>query len=484
MGTTNLARTTTHLRAFDQQKRNVARADSSPQQELLGFSLGTPVYETAPKVIVKKNAGAVHSRSQLSCLERKLFNVCLYVAYDELADAGKLTHRVPISVISTLAGFDASKNTAHLKKAFRALVTSIVEWSIVDERGAETWEACAVLAGVRFRNGMCEFEFPWILREKLYQPDRYAPLELGEMRNLSTVGAIALCEHLVRYENMSRTPTFPVQLWRALLGADASTYDDFRRLNEKIIRPAVTQINTHTHLMTEPEFIRRDRRVVAMWFKIIDKRVAIAERANPPALEEGEGKPKLPDSPLARRLYEEMQLTTSQVEDVLRDHEEARIEEVLDYVGRRYQEGKVKSSLPAYFLGTLLNYEQTAQHSALDLRRKESESAKRQQEEAAKRLQTYRDAFKSVWRSQAQEALDNMDAAARETVFTAFEAYLKDMQSPALQQWTRTNHEASPALVALLRNFVAERYLPSREAAFEEWMKCQEAGIAQATEAA
>lgn len=479
MGTAIATRSASRLRAFDQQQRRDSASNSNPQQELLGFSLGAPTYEVAPKVIVKKNAGAVHSHSQLSCLERKLMNVCIYLAYEDLADASKLTHTAPISLISTLAGFDSSKNTAHLKKAFRSLVTAIVEWSIVDERGAETWEASSVLGGVRFRNGMCEFEFPWILREKLYQPERYARLDLAEMRNLSTVGAVALSEHLGRYENMRRTPVFTVELWRALLGADAATYDDFRRFNEKVIGPAVAQINAHTRLTTEPEFIRQDRRVVAMRFNILaNKNEQSGEEAGESSNEDSE--PGLTSTPLAERLIAEMLLTRTQVDEVFRDHDETRITSVLDYVVQRHSDGKINSSLPAYFLSTIKQFEETPRESVLDQRRRENETAKRAQEEGAKRLQGYREAFSGVWRARAQQVLDDMTAEQRVIVLADFEAYLVASDNPALKQWRGPDQETSPALGALLRNFVAERFLPVRESAFAEWLKVQESGQAAA----
>lgn len=478
MGSANVARITSRLKAFDQQKRRETLSDSNTQPDLLGYSLGTSMAEVAPKVILKKHAGAVHSHSKLSCLERKLMNVCIMLAYDELLDPSKQFHRAPIGTISTHVGFDTSKNTAHLKKAFRSLVTAIVEWSIVDERGAETWEARSVLSGVRFRNGMCEFEFPWFLREKFYEPERYARLNLEEMRPLSSVAAVALYEILVRYKNLRSTRAFSIEEWRAQLSADAATYDDFRRLNEKVIRPAVAQINQHTHLTTEPEFIREGRRVVAMRFHILDKIAPAIEQHVDEALKNDENEQAAVPSPLAQRLYDEMLLSRSQVQDVLREHDEARILSVLDYVSKRHLEGKITSSLPAYFLSTIARFEETARESSLDKRRREAENAKRSQEDSAKRQQSYREAFSAVWRARARQVLDEMTDEQRAIVFAEFETHLQATDNPALSQWQGPERETSAALAALLRNFVAERYLPDREAAFAEWAKAQEAAAA------
>ena len=476
MATPTAVATVSRLRAFDQQQRNAVSADSVPHQELLGFALTTPAPDTAPKVIVKKHAGAVHARSQLSCLERKLFNVCIFIADEDLNNPQVLQHSAPISLISTLVGFDSSKNTAHLKKAFKSLLGSVVEWSIVEERGAETWEACSVLSSVRFKNGTCTFEIPWTLREKLHHPERFARLDLARMRELSSVGAVALCENLVRYENLRRTPSFSVELWRALLGADAASYDDFRRLNEKVIRPAVAQINQHMPFTTEPEFIRKDRKVVSMRFSITPKDGQAIEGRGEEEKNGGEKQVgSVKDSPLAVMLKEDMLLTHSQCEEVLRNYEQDRVAAVVKYVAKRYLEGKVASSLPAYFLATLARYEGTADQSALDGRRQASDTAKRQQDEAAKRQKAHRETFSGIWRNRAQQTLDAMGDEQRQAVYVEFEQYLADLKSPLLKSWLGPERDTSQALNALLRNFVAERFLPDRESAFAEWAQAQQA---------
>lgn len=481
MATPKAVATVSRLRAFDQQQRRAADPEAPPQQELLGFTLTTPMFDTAPKVIVKKHAGAVHSRSQLSCLERKLFNVCIFIADEDLNNPNVLQHSAPISQISTLVGFDSSKNTAHLKKAFKSLLGSVVEWSIVEERGAETWEACSVLSSVRFKNGICTFEIPWVLREKLHHPERFARLDLARMRELSSVGAVALCENLVRYENLRRTPSFSIELWRALLGADAATYDDFRRLNEKVIRPAVAQINEHMPFTTEPEYIRKDRKVVSMRFSITPKDgLALEGQGGEGAGTKEDGAAPVEASALATMLKEDMLLSQSQCEQVLRDYDHDLVAKVVTYVGKRYLEGKVTTSLPAYFLGTLSRYEETAEHSALDQRRQESENAKRLQEDSAKRQQAYRESFSGVWRTRAQQVLEAMDPDQRQSVYGQFEQYLIELKSPSLRQWQGPERDTSPALAALLRNFVAERFLPDREQAFADWVKAQDAALTAA----
>lgn len=479
MGKAIATHTVSQLRQFDKQQRR--DSDQGLQPDLLGFSLGTPAFDTAPKVILRKNAGAVHSRSQLSCLERKLLNVCLYVAYDELKDENKKVHRVPLSVISTLAGFDSSKNTAYLKKAFRSLLSTVIEYSIIEERGAETWDACALLASVRFRAGMCEFEFPWSLRERLYQPERYARLDLAEMRNLSSVAAVALYENLVRYENMGRTPKFSVDLWRALLGADASTYEDFRRLSEKAIRPALKQVNEHTHITASAEYIRQNRRVVAIRFVISDKSRQLKIEDDAPDNGEGDADESGVVSQVEQRLLEEITLTPAQAAEVLQAHDEAHVVAVIDYVASRYLAGKVTGSLPAYFLATLPNFEDVPQESVLARRRRKGEQDQKQQDEQIKRMRGYREVFSGIWRSRAQQYLDGLSTQELKNVFEKFEAHLvADNNRVALLQWNSPARGTSPVIAGLLRNFVAEQFLPDREKAFAEWVQAQEDALAAA----
>lgn len=65
-----------------------------------------------PSSELRKHVGTVHVGGDLGLLGRKLSNVLLLNAYDNLLK--KSVHEIPVGIMSEMLGFD-SKNTSALK---------------------------------------------------------------------------------------------------------------------------------------------------------------------------------------------------------------------------------------------------------------------------------------------------------------------------------------------------------------------------------
>ena len=446
-----------------------------PQQQLLDMQ----VDENTPKLpvmLLRKHTNIVHSQSPMTCLQRQVYNVLLFNAQHELPDRNVIVHQIPLVDLSALVGF-TSNNTEHLKKAIRGLVTCKMEFNIIEENGAETWEAMTALAGVSIRRGVCHYQFAEFLRDKLYEPERYAKLYLEDMRRLTMTSSSALYENTTRYSQWRLTPYFSLQQLRALLSADAPTYDDFRRFNNRVLGPAVSQVNEVTSFNLTPEYRYERRAVAAVRFKVQPKAetdVAItgpAADAPTDALADaagtgGEGEalaqvPVDPTSELCRRLQSEMLLDQAQAVAAINQYGVERVTSVADYVALQYRKGGIRKIAP-YFLGVLAKQAMEGQ-SSLDNAPAAQEDSGRQASRAADDVAE----FKRYWAELLQQALDGLADGQHEELLQAFQDHVEtDPIALAAYQKSGMDHQM---VKALWRVFAAEHLLPDKKEAFEEW---------------
>ena len=74
------------------------------------------------------------------------------------------------------------------------------------------------------RAGVCRYEFSEFLARELYQPDIYARISIGSLRDFETKHGLALYENCARYrpngEFRGGTPEWPPPLFRRLMGVE------------------------------------------------------------------------------------------------------------------------------------------------------------------------------------------------------------------------------------------------------------------------
>ena len=216
----------------------------------------------------KKHVGAIHTSGELSLLERKLANVLLLHAYDKLLTSR--THALPVSVLSAFLGYD-SKDTNVLKRALKSLVSTAIEFNLMLD-GKEKWSVTSMLSFAEIRDGACSWRYDENLAERLFDPEIYSLINVSVQRQLQSSHSLALYENCLRYRNVGSTGWWELDRFRKLMGATSEAYIEFRRLNEKVIRPAIAEINRSSDLQISVELERKGRggKVSALRFKIGD----------------------------------------------------------------------------------------------------------------------------------------------------------------------------------------------------------------------
>lgn len=383
---------------------------------------------------LKKHVGAVHIRNRLTLLQRKIANILLLNAYEDLLTAE--SHAIKVKQLATIAGFD-SKDYAVLKDALVKLTETSIEWNIMDEDGTEAWGVSSMLAQAHIKGGVCEYIYSPMLRKKLYNPEVYARINLAIQKKFTSGYALALYENCVRYRSTGSTGWLELGLFRRLMGVEDSEYEDFKYLNKRVIKPAVEQVNESSDILLDTELKREKRRVTGLRFIVknnpqshhqvsvkeqILKEIEVTAREHPVQESTVGGSGLLELVHTKTELKERLQsfgIDKQCTEKLLKAYDEPYIRANLEIVEHDYLAGKV-DNLPGYTIAALkADYRPKQISFEVEQARKkqEADTQAKNRTEAQAQLNSLEREF-SRWR--LQNALDSLTEAARRSLETHF----------------------------------------------------------------
>lgn len=216
-----------------------------------------------------KASPAIQIQSKITHLQRRVWNVLLANAYDELPNQD--IHRVSVAELAKSLGFN-SHNEDYLKETLEALVDCIVKWNVLGKDKKERWGVAALLGSAEIENGICTYSFAAHLRYKLYNPRIYTKLNLRLQNRFTSRYALILWEICFDYfdtaRNHGETPFIPLDTFKELMGIALDDYPTFKTLNQRVIKPAIKEINELTNFFVEVERKRVGRKIGELKFKI------------------------------------------------------------------------------------------------------------------------------------------------------------------------------------------------------------------------
>lgn len=288
--------------------------------------------------LLKKHVGTVHTYAPLSLVQRKAFSSLVYNAYPNLLT--HRTHEIPVDVLCDLMGFD-SKNTGALENSLVELAKTTISWD--DGEGSRRkWAVTTFCAYAVIEKGVCRYEFSEFLAKQLFNPGIYARINMSSVRDFQTRYGLALYENCARYrpngEFEGGTPEWSLDQFRRLMGITekgVTLYDTFKRLNERIIKPAVHEVNNCSDILIEPRFAKIGRSVSSVGFSVknnpqlnLKLSVEVDDRIQNPLIAEMENRYRVP----YLKGWEWMER-----------YGEQRFKEVLQMINNLMGQGKVKS---------------------------------------------------------------------------------------------------------------------------------------------
>lgn len=354
---------------------------------------------------LRKNVAAIHVSGKLTLLQRKLSNVLLLNAYDELLS--RRTHAVDARTLCVMIGYN-SNDMDTLKEALRALVETTAEWDLLGDDGAREWGVSALLASARLRAGVCEYAYSPALAEKLHDPKIFSLINLSVQRNFSSGHALALYENCYRFIRTGSTGWWELGLFRKLMGVeDSEYYKIFKHLNAKVIKPAVAEVNAVSNIRIDVDLERRGREVARIRFRIAEKPLPAdaAFSQLPPAVGDA-GSEGMAD--LHARLRE-LGVADRLARQWISEHGEAYVAEKLDYVAARSRDGKVRGS-PVGYLSAAIRDDYRSQARTAGAARSVAATRSGQVDEAVAVREAARARLAALRRSHRAASFDAVEA--------------------------------------------------------------------------
>jgi plasmid replication initiation protein len=293
---------------------------------------------------LKKHVAVVHTSGSLSLVERKIANILLLNAYDNLVplDGKEARHKIPVRYLCKMVGWDESSNDAAIKDALRSLQKTILEFNLMDD-GREEWESMSMLSYVGLKNGICIYGYVSELARKLHNPDVFAIINVEIQKRFRGGYSLTLYENCARYRNVRSTGWWTIEKFRRIMGADAAMYDEFKRLSAFVINKAVEEVNAVSDIRITPEYRKDGRKVVALRF-LVESENSISD-GNIEALESDESN-RLRESESYRRLKQHGISDRLAIMWLRQDPEQARL--AIDAAEEKDRAGKIRSNTGAY----------------------------------------------------------------------------------------------------------------------------------------
>lgn len=228
---------------------------------------------------LKKHVNTIHCSNRLTLVQRKLFNALLYKAYSKLPYES--TFIIQTKELCRLIGY-SSNDYSHLKKSLLGLVTTVLEWNIIDtQKNVETsWKASSILSATKLQDGVCTYEFSSVIRELLFHPEIYGKIEIDVMAKFKSTYGLSLYENCIRYQGISQTPWLSIEIFRELMGVEKEKHRVFADFKKRVINVAVQEVNKISPIQVKPIFEKRNRKVSKIQFKIEKKQTVDANKEN------------------------------------------------------------------------------------------------------------------------------------------------------------------------------------------------------------
>jgi len=219
---------------------------------------------------LKKHINTIHCSNNLTLIQRKLFNALLFNAYPELPHKQKF--QIKIKDLSLLIGYN-SKDTVTLKNALLGLITTAIEWNIIDDKSGQEkkWNASSILASAELTSGFCFYEYSQVMKDFLYKPEIYGRIDIKLVSRFKSSYGLALYENCIRYQGLQQTPWFSLEIFRKLMGVFEDKYLAFRDFKKRVLDTAINEVNTISPLFISPEVERMNKKPIKIRFKLEKK---------------------------------------------------------------------------------------------------------------------------------------------------------------------------------------------------------------------
>lgn len=231
---------------------------------------------------VHKHVAAIHCSGELTLFQRKIINCLLFNAFPNLET--KSQFKIHIRDLLDLMGLK-NNDYQYLRDAFKGIRRTDITWNLTREsfstpnkEGFEPWIECGWLSWAMSDGSTIHYEFPEPLKAYLVEPTVYASISLSMQKKFTSKFALILYENCLRYIKIGKTKTFDIETFRRIMGVKDGQYKVFRDFNNRVLKPAIKQINELTDIDVEPVKKRIKRKVVEIKFIVTPKKRKLPQK--------------------------------------------------------------------------------------------------------------------------------------------------------------------------------------------------------------
>ncbi len=302
-------------------------------------------------VILEKPSGAIAIVGDMNALQRKLYDVFLFEAKNELKRDIKKDY-FNISLSEIIGALELEKpNKQRLKQIIRDLVDIKIEYNYLRKDG-ETWGISSVLNDVKvdfdkeIGKTVIGYSLPRIVREAMIKKNGvFAKIDLVVVKGLKSKYAILLYELIKDYEKV-KVPEMSMRDFRKMFGVE-NKYPRMPDLRKYVLDPACREIseNPHTDFTVSYELKKDGKAYTSIKFHVKPKPAQLkfkqqAKKVISDELKENEEAKELL-ALIPGEFREKMNLIAivlGGLKEKGKDYVKAQIE----YVVKKFEAGKVK----------------------------------------------------------------------------------------------------------------------------------------------
>ncbi len=372
---------------------------------------------------LKKHAAAIHCSNTLTLLQRKISNCLLFHAYHELAT--ELEHQITIKQLCKLIGY-AGNNHSVIKEALKGLISTVIEWNVMDERtGEEDWSATSMLASVRLKGPLCSYAYSPRMKELFYSPSIYGKINLMVQSRFKSSYGLALYENCVRYRGLPNTKWFDVSLFRKLMGVPEGQYAIFRDFKRRVIDKAVEEVNTHSDIIIEPDYQKEGRKVSAVKFTLKEREKKTKLGASDTKQDTVKKAMSYEQEVVYERLQQDFNITETMAKSLINDYELYYIQEKMLLTTVSMKNNREIKNIPGFLLSAIKSDYKMPASSVQKIAEQQQSLIEKQEQ------QRYQEA-------QQQQMLNAYHDFVREDFCAHFDGLRDEVQQRILQQWQAT----------------------------------------------
>ncbi len=414
---------------------------------------------------VIKHSGAIQvSANQISLLQRKIWNVLLANAFDDLLS--KDEYSIKIKDLAEILKFD-SNDIELVKEAVTKMQKVLVQWNVL-EKDDEVWISSHFLGDVKItkKSGIICYSWGKYLREKLYNPTMYAKISLiiqSKFKSKYSLILYELCvDYFIKKQGKGETPWISIEDFKKLMGADDKYYNNFKYLNKKVLKVALNEVNKESDIFIEVAKKTENRKVVALKFYISPNTKThnlLTRLIKPPKQGELSFKSEEEEkNELYERMIKAFNLSSRQAQEILSTmHDYDEVKEILDMVERKIKRDEIMN-IGAYTYKALKDQYQPRKSIIAIEREQEAEARAKEEKRKAKEKEIIDGLIKEYEGYKVKTTKEYVSGLSKEDQEAIRKKFVESLDD-FLKSVYKESGLASPMINASYMKFLSTKYL-------------------------